>query len=196
MSGSTIGSARTRTSTGGLNIARGPGTRCSAASAPYPVVGFDDENQIIDTAAAQCHQVAAIPPETGPDDRHLQPGADGPTAARSRPARPAPSPQPSNPSRSPRLRHVSRMSAYSVGVPKRAVPCRVTGIGLTFAVVVAGCTAAGPIGGAFRAADNLADRCPRPRRSAPPRTGFRCPGLRDDPRHLPGLDVQQIGGSP
>ena len=56
-----------------------------------------------------------------PNGRPVPVGHGGPQSA----DRIAPSPQPSNPSKSPWLRQFSRMSAYSVGVPKKKLPCRV-----------------------------------------------------------------------
>src|SRR5271163_879588 len=109
-----------------LNVAGGAGIGVAPPGASDAVVGFDD-HQVVDAGAAQRHRRTKTA-ESRTDDRYLRrasmPGRC-PNPAEDVPHGPTPPPRISRPSKSPLARHLSKMSAYSVGPPKKKLPCRV-----------------------------------------------------------------------
>src|SRR4051794_34403464 len=113
-----------------LDVAGGARIGIASPSTSDAVVALDD-HQIVNAGAAQRNRsTQAAEPRT--DDRHLRwapPPGRGPdptdriTATADH--RPPSARRISKPCRSPRARHASRMSAYSVGPPKKKLPCRV-----------------------------------------------------------------------
>src|SRR5271156_5781801 len=108
-----------------LDIAGGAGIRVAPPGASDAVAGFDD-HQAVAAGAAPRHRRTKTA-ESRTDDRRLRrasmPGRC-PTPAEDIPHGPTPPPRISSPSKSPLARHLSRMSAYSVGPPKKNLPCR------------------------------------------------------------------------
>ena len=109
-----------------LDVAGGAGIDVAPPGASDAVVTLDD-HQVVDAGAAQRDRRAKAA-ESRADDRHLwrgTPPGRRPQSAQDVSHLPISPPRISSPAISPLARHACRMSAYSVGPPKKKLPWRV-----------------------------------------------------------------------